>query len=234
MKKIITFLSSFLLIISLNVNADEASAGIEVNDDAYKDKMLQSLADYSTILKLGGSDNSLIADARLVATVDTINFLLLDVLLNDDGSVNSNYEHLSYEESGVFNTVQKTLSLANNEYQIGMLYDIAQGLHKALKVFDPNGSSVGAIFLPSLVDVDSCDDDDCDLGSRRAKFDEISEGFYMGISTTWNSKRNGASYHTASQNILAVKAFAAAFSSLLMPKPTVCVPHSGGSCAAPI
>ena len=229
MKKIITFLSSFLLIISLNVNADEASAGIEVNDDAYTDKMLQSLADYSTILTLGGSDDSLIADARLVATVDTISFLLLDVLLNDDGSVNSNYEHLSYTDSGVFNTVQKTLS--NNEHESGMLYDIAKGLHRALGMFK-SGGGIGSSYLPSLVD--SCDNVDCALGSRRATFDEMSAGYYMSISTTWNSNRSGAGYYTANQNILAVKEFAAAFSSLLMPKPTVCVPDSGGSCAAPM
>lgn len=229
MKKIITFLSSFLLIISLNVNADEASAGIEVNDDAYKDKMLQSLADYSTILKLGGNDY-LIADARLVASVDTINFLLLDVLLNDDGSVNNDYDHLSYTDSGVFNTVESTLSLAIKEYQSGMLYDIAKGLHRALGIFKSDGV-VGSSFLPSLVDVERCDDDDCDLRLKRDIFDEISVDVYMITSNTWRSNR---SYYSANQNILAVKEFAAAFSSLLMPKPTVCVPHSGGSCAAPI
>ena len=230
MKKIITFLSSFLLIISLNVNADEASAGIEVNDDAYKDKMLQSLADYSTILKLGRSDVSLIADARLVASVDTINFLLLDVLLNDDGSVNSNYEHLSYTDSGVFNTVESTLSLAINKYEVGMLHDIAKALHRALGMFKSNGF-IGSSFLPSLVD--SCDNVDCGLGGRRATFDDISLDLYMSFSTN-RYRWSGADYYTANQNILAAKNYAAAFSSLLMPKPTVCVPHSGGSCAAPI
>jgi len=233
MKKIITFLSSFLLIISLNVNADEASAGIEVNDDAYKDKMLQSLADYSTILKLGGSDDSLIADARLVASVDTINFLLLDALLNDDGSVNNDYVHLSYTDSGVFNTVESTLSLAIKEYQSGMPDDIAKGLHRALGIFNSNGP-VGSSFLPSLVDVERCDDADCDLRLKRDKFDKMSVDAYVNMSTPNTWRINSASYYTANQNILAVKEFAAAFSSLLMPKPTVCVPHSGGSCAAPI
>lgn len=87
MKKIITFLSSFFLIISLNVNADdEELIPTKLARNAYRDSV-KSMKDFTDI-KAWGKDATLTADARIVAMFDGLILSLIFVALNDDGTAN--------------------------------------------------------------------------------------------------------------------------------------------------
>jgi hypothetical protein len=206
MKKIITFLSSFFLIISLNVNADdEASNPKKIVRDTYGAKVEQSMKDFTDITAWG-KNIALTADAQIVAMVDGLTLSLLDVALNDDGTAK--------------------MEISSHESEVAIrrwnLY-ATQFTESENKIFETNFQEIVKQYNDSPKGFDIMDTNN----------QNASDGLNAKIELIVDALMLKTDFESSSQNVLAAKNFVAGFSSMLLAKSPACVPQYGGSCASP-
>ena len=206
MKKIITFLSSFLLIISLNVNADDgASNPTKIVIDTYRAKVVQSMKDYTDI-KAWGENIALTADAQIVAMVDGLALSLMLVALKDDGTAN--------------------MEISTRDSELAIIVwnaHMTQFTESENKFFETNFQEIVKQYNDSPEGFDIMDTNN----------QNASDGLNAKIGLIVDALMLKTDFESSSQNILAAKNFAAAFSSMFLAKSPACVPQYGGSCASP-